>query len=514
MLKRAPLGAALAAYLMISGCSSTSTNGGASAPSEPTAASVSSGATTPAGANAANSVRVIDPRRSVVRVVHDNPFFPPAWQVNQFLPLAASGFVVDSTGLVVTSAAITAGRDTVKVFIGEDTIAREARVVGRTVCDGLALLSLPTPNPSFLSVAASITAGPATAVGHSNSGAPVQVAGQLGGTPVAHANRTLSVKNAHSFDARLDSASIGAPVLDASGRVSGVVADSGFVLPASSVRNIVDSLGRGLGVEPGISVVRMDDVSDLQRGVFITSVDRGSDADAVTTVPGDVVRNVNGRDIESGATIAPFCDALALGSGQLRMSGFNRFNGQPFDRLVGNGNLLSAGRNATTIAPITGADLYTKFTEVSDSTKLLRVKVPQGWSTVDERPSPLGPAVTATTNLTGFGERWESPGLFFTATRRFGRTGTDELLSVLSLRRSECAGSEGVQEYSDNTYTGAFEILRDCGGTTTDYVVVAAAPNDGDDYLVGVTAQIVGDRDWAALDRAVQSFRVVGSIPR
>ena len=39
MLKRAPLGAALAAYLMISGCSSTSTNDAASAPSESAAAS-------------------------------------------------------------------------------------------------------------------------------------------------------------------------------------------------------------------------------------------------------------------------------------------------------------------------------------------------------------------------------------------------------------------------------------------------------------------------------------------
>ena len=509
MLKRAPLGAALAAYLMISGCSSTK-----SSDKKPSSSALSGASSASAGSTSAASA--IDPANSlssVVRIVHDNGAFPTIWQVNQYLPLAGSGFVVDATGLVVTSSAITAGRDTVKVFVGTDPQPKVAKVIGHSVCDGLAVLSLPTPNPTFLLLSDSVAGGKATALGTSDTGGTVSVTGQLASGASAFANRTMSIKDVRTFDAKTEGATVGGPVIDRQGRVAGIVADSGVVIPAPLIRIVVDRFGKGQGREPGVTVVRMDDVNDLQRGVFVTSVERGSDADAVGTVKADVIRTVNGRNVETGTTIAPFCDGLAAGAGQVRMAGFNRSNAVLFDRLVGEGNVISAGKSTATIAPATGAELYSKFTEVTDASKLLRVKVPQGWSTVDERPSPVGPAVAATTNLPGFIDRWESPGLFFTATRKFGRSNDLQLLSLLSSRRAECLSSDGISAYSDNTYSGLYEILRDCGGTATDYVIISASPNDGDDYLVGVTAQMVTDRDWTALERAIQSFRVIGALP-
>ena len=292
-----------------------------------------------------------------------------------------------------------------------------------------------------------------------------------------------------------------------------MVVDGGAVLPAEQLKAAVAEINAGPSGKPGFAAVRLDDVDEHVRGVFITSVDRGSNSAAAGTVLADVVQTVNGLKVDAGTTLAPFCEAMAAGGSSTRIAGFNRVTNRPFDRQVGD----SSGRTLTPIAesvePVPGADLYTRYTEETDVDRVLRIKVPQTWSNVDQRPTVYGPTIIASTNLDTFASGWDTPGIFFTVTRAFNRTGIDTFMNQLATRRAECTEADGVQPYDDNTFQGSYMVLTNCGGTASTYVVIVGAPVNGEEYLVGVTAQLPAERDWVALQRAIQSFRVVSRPP-
>ena len=157
----AHLAAAVCSYLLVSGCTSDAPR------------SASSTVTKSAAQATQQTTAVLDPdqaRRAVVRIAHDSDFFHPAWKVGSFLPKSGSGFVLDSTGLIVTSSALTAGRDSVRVFVGDSTESRTAAVVGRSVCDGVSLIALDGASSSYLPLAGGSAGGPGTVIGSTTDG--------------------------------------------------------------------------------------------------------------------------------------------------------------------------------------------------------------------------------------------------------------------------------------------------------------------------------------------------------
>ena len=81
---------------------------------------------------------------------------------------------------------------------------------------------------------------------------------------------------------------------------------------------------------------------------------------------------------------------------------------------------------------------------------------------------------------------------------------THEMLDLIA--PADCE-SLGRTDYDDGFFAGKYENFVSCGGTDTEYVVVATISADGT-YGVVVAVQVVTAADYEALDQIMRTFNV------
>jgi serine protease Do len=157
-----------------------------------------------------------------------------------------------------------------------------------------------------------------------------------------------------------------------------------------------------------------------------------------------------------------------------------------------------------------GASAYTGYVTVSDDSGTLSVDIPDSWVDVDGSAEEINgvaaPSVWASPDMQGFVESWLTPGMRFAVTDQLHAADIETVLDEVG-PAGECV-SAGRFEYSDPMYVGRYEYWTDCGGTASQYFVVAAAPAD-DSYLAVVVVQVTSDADLDALDQILATFQVV-----
>jgi serine protease Do len=151
-----------------------------------------------------------------------------------------------------------------------------------------------------------------------------------------------------------------------------------------------------------------------------------------------------------------------------------------------------------------------EYTLITDDSGALEVEVPVEWSDIDGSPIVSDEEeiefVSASPDLDAFNSGYEVPGMVFGATEVLS---VDELLDLGGLE--DCT-STGAESYDDGLYAGQAELWTDCGGTTTDWLVIAAEPTTGEDYRVFVGIQMVDDSDAEAAQQILDTFMVVGEV--
>jgi hypothetical protein len=165
--------------------------------------------------------------------------------------------------------------------------------------------------------------------------------------------------------------------------------------------------------------------------------------------------------------------------------------------------------------------------KVEDNTKTIEVEIPSEWSDINGEvwTSDWGglkfdaPSITAAPNLTDYNS-YTAPGVFFAASDRLGEIGGFvELLDGLKgWYENDCKfdgrndyGKEGG--YYDPLYEGKFDLWKNCGGTNTEVMVLAARPKATPTaYLMLVEVRILSDADLEALIHILDSFEVIGSF--
>ena len=105
--------------------------------------------------------------------------------------------------------------------------------------------------------------------------------------------------------------------------------------------------------------------------------------------------------------------------------------------------------------------------------------------------------------LEGFYGSWTTPGVEFAVSAELASVSVDEALDTIEFSGSCTLDSR--EDYSDELYSGKYDLWTGCGGTDSLYVVLAAHPADGS-LLLLVQVQIVSDRDLEALDYILASF--------
>ncbi len=270
----------------------------------------------------AKAAKVADP--SLVRVrssmaVTADPMQTPATFTN-------TGFVVGTDGYVITSLLAVAGSSQVHVM-GPDGRPHDARLIALDQAAGLALLKCDLSDAAPLQFApeppavgqwlALAYAGPQPPPGAAASDPSLEPARVAATDAAIHLNG-FRWGGVMRMSTRIRSGCAAAPLLDAEGRVVGVViaakceqetgpvwqAGDAYGLPAAQVQPIVDRMRRGESRRLGWLGLAVAQEPGDREGARVAAVLESSPAHMAGIRPGDVILEVNGAPVDAPIGLA------------------------------------------------------------------------------------------------------------------------------------------------------------------------------------------------------------------
>jgi putative serine protease PepD len=242
----------------------------------------------------------------------NSPFGAPQ---QQDTTATGTGFVVDGKGHIITAAHVVDGASSITVTF-QDGTTRKATVLGKDNATDVAALSVDpsglTLRPLTLGSSASLAVGDAVAA----IGDPFTYQRSMSTGIVSGLDRTISAPNgftvAHAIqtDASLNPGNSGGPVLDASGKVIGIVdqiatngssgtsSGVGFAVPIDLVKSELASLEAGKSVSHAYLGVSTSTVTSTTTGALVGSVSSGGPAADAGLRAGDVITKLGSTTIK------------------------------------------------------------------------------------------------------------------------------------------------------------------------------------------------------------------------
>ena len=227
-----------------------------------------------------------------------------------------TGFVIDSSGNIVTAAHVVDGASSITVTF-QDGTTRHATLVSKDDATDVALLKVDasglTLHPLELGSSSSLAVGDAVAA----IGDPFGYQRSISTGIVSGLDRTVDAPNgftvAHAIqtDAALNPGNSGGPLLDPSGKVVGIVdqiatnggsdqsAGVGFAVPIDLVKAELSKLKSGATVAHAYLGVATSGTSTSTPGATLAQVTRGGPAAAAGLRAGDVVTRIGRAKIQN-----------------------------------------------------------------------------------------------------------------------------------------------------------------------------------------------------------------------
>jgi serine protease Do len=504
--------AGLAAVLLIGACASKADD-------------KATGGSTTTGSGAIT--KIDDAEKGVVQVVATGTFRDPEVGVEPNAAGAGTGFIIDPAGIVVTNNHVVTGAATIEVYVGGSDDPVNAKVLGVSECDDLAVLDIAGDGYPYFQ----------WFEGAARPGTEINLAGFPLGDPEYTLTRGVvakaeaggdtswaSLDYTLQHDAAGEPGNSGGPLLTADGEVVGIHYASGdavagsqfFAIPAKIAEPMVEQLRTGTDVESiGVNGEAVADGDTGLSGVWVSSVASGSPADEAGVEAGDVITSLENLDLATDGTMADYCDVLRskdpsdpLAIQVLRFDTSEvlegELNGPPLKVAT---SFASSYDDETADS---GATAYTGYTTVTDDSNTIQVDIPDSWTDVDGTAEDINgvpsPSIWAAPSLDAYLNGWDSPGMQFSISDQYHSADIGSVLDILG-PSSDCV-SAGRSDYSDPLYTGTYEQWTGCGGTGAQFFVVVAAPAD-DSYLAAVMVQVTSDADLDALDHILDTFQVV-----
>lgn len=461
---------------------------------------------------------------ATVQIVSQGTFEDP--QVGTQLNAAGSGsgFIIDPSGIAVTNNHVVTGAALLKVYVGGDSRARNARILGVSECADLAVIDIEGDGFPFLQ----------WYDGNVNVGLDVYAAGFPLGDPEFTLTRGIiskartngdtdwaSVDSVVEHDATINPGNSGGPLVTPDGKVVAVnyagnsEAGQFFAIAQPQALPILEELRDGTDVLAiGVNGTAVNDGEGLS-GIWVSSVQSGSPASRAGVKAGDIITELEGLVLATDGTLADYCDILRTRDpGDVMKVRVLRFDTEEVLEGELNGvalaQVFSFAQELSDEATTTDAGVgesYTEFVSISDDTGTLSMEVPVEWSDINgsawvQDDQELGPGLSASPDLAGFSDTWETPGVFFGVTEQFDMT-IEEYLDTYDF--SDSCTFDSRSDYSDGLYTGQYDLWTDCGDAGSSFVLIAAQPEDGS-FLALVQVQVVGDADLDALDKIMNTF--------
>lgn len=381
--------------LTVSGCFLPRTT----TPTSESASPSTSSATSSAGASGA--ITSIDgAKAAVVRIVAEGSYVDPAEGLVSSAG-SGSGFIVDPAGLIVTNAHVVEGAGSVQVYVGGSDTPLNAKILGISECNDVAMLDLVGDGYPFLD----------WYEGTAEPGLDVYAAGFPLGDPeytlvkgiVAKAKASgdtpwASIDYSIQHDAEIQPGNSGGPLLTEQAAVVGINysfsnptnTSQYFAIPAAIAQESVKTLATGNDLDSiGINGIAIYNADTDAGGLWVSGVRAGSPASNAGIEPGDIIYTLAGRDVvtrQDGATKAGYCDVLRTQGSDRAMSVVVYRSGT---EEVLKGEINNPDKPLVPV-PLagdgqTGSSTAEGFTEATDSTGRLVTQFPDGWNEIDKQ---------------------------------------------------------------------------------------------------------------------------------
>ena len=303
------LAAGCSAILIVAGCSGS----GSAAPSTPASAPAASAS---AGSAAAGSFDLGTLQNSVAYIQTQGTFVTSDGTAEQVF--SGSGFVVDPSGLIVTNNHVVAGGAFWKVQIGTDPTLLDARLLGVSECNDLAVLKVDGTFPALTLATTPPQVGEQIFVaGHPNGDPYTLTNGIVAKPPSADDTSWASVTQEIQITAQTYPGNSGSPVVNTAGQVIGIqysggvpgspIAGESFAIASTEAAPVINQLKTGQNLD----TIGINGEADANRkGIAILSVVPGSPADHAGIQAGDLMTNLNGTAVGADGTKATYCSVL------------------------------------------------------------------------------------------------------------------------------------------------------------------------------------------------------------
>ncbi len=224
-----------------------------------------------------------------------------------------SGFVVDSSGDIVTNQHVVAGATAIKVTFQDGKTAK-ATVVGTDPSTDVAVIKVDVSaselHPLTFASSSDVEVGQSVAAIGSPFGLPETLTSGI----ISALNRTISAPNNFSIsgsiqtDAPINHGNSGGPLLNSSGQVIGVNAqiesDSGgndgvgFAIPSDAVKSVADTIIAGGKVQHAYLGITIDTASS-GNGAQVSAVKANTPAAKAGLKAGDIITALDGTAVAS-----------------------------------------------------------------------------------------------------------------------------------------------------------------------------------------------------------------------
>jgi len=263
----------------------------------------------------------VDVENAIIRVESQGKFFSPKFTTVSGNPGRGSGFIVDPSGIAITSNQAVAGADQVRVWVGKDrSQPHNATVIATSECANLAVIDIDGEGYDFLSLSD----------GALNSGQKVYLAGFPLTDPIftldsgKTLNTSLDGKSItgldsplFSYEVKADPGLSGGPVLTPEGKVIGVHilgnpdGTQGYGIVLKDQQGIYDQLLSGQSIASlGINGEAASSEDGTLSGMWVYAVQPDSPASRVGIEGGDLITSLSGKYLLDGQIPAQYCQIL------------------------------------------------------------------------------------------------------------------------------------------------------------------------------------------------------------
>jgi serine protease Do len=475
-----------------------------------------------------------DVQSATIQIEAQGTFVDPQVGVMVNAAGRGSGFIIDPSGIAVTNNHVVSGAALLKVFIGGDSEAKNATVLGVSECSDLAVIDIEGDGYPYLEwFDGEITTGLSSYVAGFPRGDPeyTLVEGIVAKARANGETAWASVDYVIEHTAAAVGGNSGGPVITEDGKVVAVfyswvpVPPQAWAISRDEALPVIDVLREGDDVDSiGVNgqVVSNEDGSIF--GVWVAAVTSGSPADEAGVQGGDIITSLEGLYVGSDGTMADYCDVLRShqASDKLAIEVLRFSSGEVMSGQLNGDPLVTSYSFSTDVGGEAGAagEAYSEYTAWTDNLEAIQVEVPTSWTDVDGTAwtSDNGAdfaSIYASPNLDDFENSWGTPGVKFNVTADKEKVGghIQMLDSSRSLAFLQDCTLDQRYDYNDGYYRGAFDYYNRCGGTT-DYMILSAVPiQSGTNVLIFVEIQIVSQADLDAADRILATFDIVGNLP-